>query len=151
MPDDGRIDVVCRGSTTAVVGWAMRLIQLDVLRCVAVLLVLGRHLTPCPRDTNAVVWAATAVWQRGGWAAQRRPLVLFVVQLGLNAAWTPLFFGAHLPALAFGEIVLLWIAIAATLVAFCPVHRLAGWLLVPYLAWVSFAAVLNFTLWQLNP
>ncbi|HUQ68848.1 MAG TPA: acyltransferase [Planctomycetaceae bacterium] len=45
----------------------MRLIQLDLLRCVAVLLVLGRHLTPCPRDTNAVVWAATAVWQRGGW------------------------------------------------------------------------------------
>ncbi|MDZ4683944.1 MAG: acyltransferase [Planctomycetaceae bacterium] len=45
----------------------MRLIQLDLLRCFAVLLVLGRHLTPCPRDANAVVWAATAVWQRGGW------------------------------------------------------------------------------------
>jgi tryptophan-rich sensory protein len=94
--------------------------------------------------------AAWLVWKRGGFAAQRRPLTLFLVQLALNALWTPLFFGLHRPGLAFAEIVMLWLAIAATLAAFRPVSRPAAWLLVPYLAWVSFAAVLNFTLWRLN-
>lgn len=59
-------------------------------------------------------------------------------------------FGLHRPGVAFAEIVLLWLAIVATLVAFRPVNRTAAWLLVPYLAWVSFAAVLNGTLWRLN-
>jgi len=94
--------------------------------------------------------AAWLVWKRGGFVAQRRPLALFLTQLALNAAWTPLFFGLHWPGLAFAEIVLLWLAIAATIAAFRPVHRIATWLLVPYLAWVSFAAALNFTLWRLN-
>ena len=78
-------------------------------------------------------------------------MALFLTQLFLNAAWTPLFFGMHQPGIAFIEIVLLWLAIAATLAAFRPVSRVAAWLLVPYLAWVSFAAALNFTLWRLNP
>jgi len=95
--------------------------------------------------------AAWLVWKRGGFAAQRRPLALFLVQLALNAVWTPLFFGLHWPAVAFVEIVLLWLAIAATLVAFRRVSRVAAWLLAPYWAWVSFAAALNFTLWRLNP
>lgn len=94
--------------------------------------------------------AAWLVWQRGGFVAQRRQLTLFLVQLALNALWTPLFFGLHRPGLAFAEIVMLWLAIAATLAAFRPVSRPAAWLLVPYLAWVTFAAVLNFTLWRLN-
>lgn len=94
--------------------------------------------------------AVWLVWSRGGWAAQRRPLTLFVVQLVLNAAWTPLFFGLHWPAVAFGEILLLWAAIATTLRAFWSVRRPAGALLLPYLAWVSFASALNFTLWRLN-
>ena len=94
--------------------------------------------------------AAWLVWQRGGFAAQRRPLGLFLVQLTLNAAWTPLFFGLHRPGLAFAEIVCLWLAIAATMVAFSPLSRAAAWLLAPYLAWVSFAAALNFALWRLN-
>lgn len=94
--------------------------------------------------------AAWLVWKRGGFAAQRRALALFLVQLTLNAAWTPLFFGLHRPGLAFAEILLLWLAIAATLAAFRPVSRVAASLLVPYLAWVSFAAFLNFTLWKLN-
>jgi len=84
------------------------------------------------------------------WTAQRRPLLLFLVQLALNAVWTPLFFGLHRPGLAFAEIVLLWLAIAATLAALFSVSRAAVWLLVPYLAWVSFAAVLNLSLWRLN-
>jgi tryptophan-rich sensory protein len=94
--------------------------------------------------------AAWLVWKRGGFAAQRRPLKLFLVQLALNALWTPLFFGLHWPGVAFVEILLLWQAIGATLVAFRSVSRAAAWLLWPYLAWVSFAAVLNFTLWRLN-
>ena len=94
--------------------------------------------------------AAWLVWQRGGWKEQRKPLLIFLAQLALNAVWTALFFGLHRPGVAFAEIVLLWLAIVATLVAFRPVNRTAAWLLVPYLAWVSFAAVLNGTLWSLN-
>jgi tryptophan-rich sensory protein len=95
--------------------------------------------------------AAWLVWRQGGWGKQRKPLLVFLAQLALNALWTPLFFGLHWPGLAFAEIVLFWLAIAATLAAFCSVNRAAAWLLAPYLAWVSFAAVLNFTLWRLNP
>jgi translocator protein len=95
--------------------------------------------------------AAWLVWKTGGFAARRRPLGLFLVQLVLNAAWTPLFFGLHRPGVAFAEIILLWLAIAATLMAFRPVSSAAAWLLAPYLAWVGFAAALNGTLWRLNP
>jgi translocator protein len=94
--------------------------------------------------------AAWLVWRRGGFAAQRRPLGAFLAQLALNALWTPLFFGLHWPGVAFAEILLLWFAIAWTLAEFWRVHRAAAWLLVPYLAWVSFAAVLNGALWRLN-
>jgi tryptophan-rich sensory protein len=95
--------------------------------------------------------SAWLAWKRGGWSAQRWGLTLFLVQLALNAAWTPLFFGLRQPGWAFAEIVLLWLAIAATLAAFRPVNRAAAGLLAPYLAWVSFTAVLNFTLWRWNP
>ena len=95
--------------------------------------------------------AAWLVWRQGGWGKQRKPLLIFLAQLALNALWTPLFFGLHRPGIAFGEIVLLWLAIAATSVVFRPVSRAAMLLLVPYLAWVSFAAALYFTLWRLNP
>lgn len=95
--------------------------------------------------------AAWLVWRTGGFSVQRGPLVFFLVQLGLNALWTPLFFGLHRPGLAFVEILLLWVSICLTAAAFFRVRRLAGWLLLPYLAWVSFASVLNFTLWRMNP
>jgi translocator protein len=94
--------------------------------------------------------AAWLVWKRGGWRAQRTPLTLYVVQLALNAAWTPIFFGAHRIGLAAVEIVVLWLAIVLTLSAFARASRGAAWLLAPYLAWVSFAAALNFALWQMN-
>jgi benzodiazapine receptor len=94
--------------------------------------------------------AAWLVWSRGGFAAQRLALGLFLLQLVLNAAWSALFFGLHNPGLAFGEIVLLWLAISGTLLAFRQAHPIAAALLLPYLAWVTFAAILNFTLWQLN-
>ena len=95
--------------------------------------------------------AAWMVWQRGGYRHQRKPLNWFIKQLALNAAWSPLFFGAHRPDIAFGEILLLWVAIAGTIRVFYPVSRTAAVLLTPYLAWVTFATILNFTLWRLNP
>ena len=95
--------------------------------------------------------AAWQVWQQGGFSNQRKPLLWFIAQLALNAVWSPLFFGLHRPGIAFGEILLLWGAIVGTMVAFYPVSRAAMCLLIPYLAWVSFATVLNFTLWKLNP
>jgi tryptophan-rich sensory protein len=94
--------------------------------------------------------AAWLVWKRGGFKAMRLPLGLFLLQLLFNALWSWLFFGRHQPALAFVDLLLLWLAIAATLAAFRRVSRAAAWLLAPYLAWVSFAAALNFTLWRLN-
>ena len=77
-------------------------------------------------------------------------LLLFAAQLFLNGLWSPLFFGARRPDLAFLDIVLLWCAIIATIRAFRTHDRLAAWLLVPYLAWVTFASVLNGTIWRLN-
>ena len=94
--------------------------------------------------------AAWLVWREGGWKARLRPLGLFLVQLLLNAIWTPVFFGMHQIGLALADITLLWLSLAATLIAFWRVSRPAGLLLVPYLAWVSFAAFLNFTLWRMN-
>jgi tryptophan-rich sensory protein len=94
--------------------------------------------------------AAWLVWREGGWRQQKAPLILFLIQLALNALWSPLFFGLHLPGIAFAEMSLLWIAIILTIRLFWPVHFGAAILLVPYLAWVSFAAVLNFTLWRMN-
>lgn len=91
--------------------------------------------------------AAWGVWRRRGWSV---PLAQWLVQLALNAAWTPIFFGLRQPGWAFAEIVVLWLAIAATLVAFASVVRWSAWLLAPYLAWVTFAAALNFAIWRLN-
>jgi tryptophan-rich sensory protein len=94
--------------------------------------------------------AAWLVWKKGGWKSQRRPLTLYLVQLLLNAIWTPLFFGLHLPGWAFLEILLLLAAVVATMLAFWKTRRPAGALFVPYVLWVSFASVLNGTLWWLN-
>ena len=94
--------------------------------------------------------AAWLVWRRVGWSGARLALGLFILQLVLNAAWSWLFFGLHRPDLAFVDICALWGLILAVTVLFGRVDRVAGALLVPYLAWVGFAAVLNFTLWRLN-
>ena len=94
--------------------------------------------------------AAWLVWRRGGFAARRPALLLFLTQLALNALWTPLFFGLRSPGLALVDIVLLWAVLVATGVAFARVHRGAALLLAPYLAWVSFASFLNYTIWSLN-
>lgn len=95
--------------------------------------------------------AAWLVWRATDFRAARFPLALFLVQLMLNALWSWLFFGWHQGALAVADIVLLGVAIAATLIAFWRVSRLAGVLLIPYLLWVMFASALNYSVWQLNP
>jgi benzodiazapine receptor len=95
--------------------------------------------------------AAWLIWRRRGWRPARAALGLFVLQLALNALWSWLFFAWHRGALAFVDIVLLWLLIVATLLAFWRQRPLAGALLLPYLVWVSFAAVLCYVTWQLNP
>ena len=90
------------------------------------------------------------VWGTAGFSGAALPLTLYSLQLGLNAAWSPIFFGMRRPDLAFVEIVLLWAAIVATMIAFYPIDKMAAWLLLPYLAWVTFAAALNFSVWRLN-
>jgi translocator protein len=95
--------------------------------------------------------AAWRVWSLAGTLSRgARPLGWFGLQLGLNALWSALFFGLQSPLVALVEIVLLWGAIAVTIAAFGKVSRLAAWLLVPYLTWVSLATYLNAGLWWLN-
>lgn len=77
-------------------------------------------------------------------------IVIFFVQLVLNTLWSIIFFGFRNPGAAFGEIIILWLAILATIIAFFKISKTAGWLLVPYLLWVGFAAYLNYSIWVLN-
>jgi benzodiazapine receptor len=95
--------------------------------------------------------AAWLVGQAGGFRLNRSALTIFVVQLVLNASWSWLFFGWHRGAPALADILALWVLIVATLIAFWRARRLAGTLLIPYLALVSFATALNYSVWQLNP
>jgi len=95
--------------------------------------------------------AAWLVWRSGGFRANRTALSIFLVQLALNSLWSWLFFAWNRGALAFIDIVLLWVLIVATLISFWRVRPLAGALLIPYLLWVSFASILNYAVWQLNP
>jgi len=81
----------------------------------------------------------------------RQGLGLFALQLGLNVLWSFLFFGLRSPALALGEMLILWVAIAATIRQFLKFSRPAAYLLVPYIAWVSFATVLTAWILVLNP
>jgi benzodiazapine receptor len=94
--------------------------------------------------------AGWLVWRRRGVAGARPALIVYAVQLVLNALWTPLFFGLGAIAVAFADICLLWIAVATTIALFSRHSRPAAGLLVPYLAWVTFAAALNGAIWQLN-
>ena len=94
--------------------------------------------------------SAWIVWRQAGFAGAKLPLALFAVQLALNSLWSVLFFGLHSPGMAAVEIILLWMAILVTIITFWKRSRWAGTLLVPYLAWVSFAAVLNLAIWQMN-
>jgi len=93
--------------------------------------------------------AAWLVWRKVD-APYERVFLWFWIQLALNTIWSFIFFALEQPGLAFAEIILLWLSIAATLGAFRKCSRVAALLLTPYLGWVSFAAYLNFTIWRLN-
>ena len=93
--------------------------------------------------------AAWRVWRKVGW--RNAAMAFWLAQLGLNFAWSFIFFGAHAPLAAFAELAVLWGFVLATLIAFGRIDRLAGWLLIPYWAWVGFAGLLNFWVWRLNP
>lgn len=96
--------------------------------------------------------AAWLVWKERGWmGAARTALILYLVQLAANALWSWAFFAWHQGGFAFVVILLLWALVLATLISFWRIKTIAGVLLIPYLAWISFAAVLNFSVWQLNP
>lgn len=95
--------------------------------------------------------AAWLVWQKHGFRGASVAFKLFGVQLIANALWSWLFFAWHLGALSLAEVILLWVLITGTIIAFWRLHKLAALLLLPYLAWVSFATVLTYSLWRLNP
>lgn len=94
--------------------------------------------------------SAWMVWERAGVGGTPWWLVIYLIQLGLNLAWSLIFFGMQQPKWAFIEIIFLWLSILATIIAFWPISPLAACLLLPYLAWVSFAGVLNASIWRLN-
>jgi tryptophan-rich sensory protein len=113
-----------------------------------------------PASLFAPVWtvlyatmgiAAWLVWRTGPATHVRNALVVFVLQLAVNTLWSWIFFRSRLGAAAFAEILLLWVLIVATILLFSRHSRLAAALLLPYLAWVSFATALTFSTWQRNP
>ncbi len=81
---------------------------------------------------------------------RKKGVILFFIQLALNALWSIIFFGWHSPGWALADIVFLWLAIAATIISFYKISKPAAWLLAPYLLWVSFASYLNYAVWMLN-
>lgn len=104
-----------------------------------------------PVWTILYIMMAVAAWRV--WLTHDRvkpALTLFFIQLAFNLAWSLIFFGLRSPGGALIEVVPFWAAILATMLAFFGRDKWAGLLFVPYLAWVSFAAVLNFAIWRLN-
>lgn len=94
--------------------------------------------------------AGWRVWEYGPADAVPVAMAVFALQLVLNALWSAVFFGLKRPDWAFLELVAMWASIAVNIAVFYPLDALAGWLLVPYLAWVTFAGALNLTIWRLN-
>ncbi len=94
--------------------------------------------------------AAWLVWKNRPLSESKLALGIFVIQLFLNGLWSQIFFGMQEVGWALAEIILLLVAIVATTYLFFQKERLAGWLMIPYIAWVSFAAVLNGAIWWLN-
>lgn len=95
--------------------------------------------------------AAALVWNARGAAWRTAALVLFVLQLAANLAWSPIFFRYHRIEEAFWWILVIYVLAIATTLLFGRVRRLAAWLMLPYLAWLGFASVLNWRVHELNP
>jgi len=94
--------------------------------------------------------AAYLVWQKRETLAAQLALIVYALHLFLNTLWSVLFFGMQQPGLAFVEILLLLTVIVAMTGMFWRINKRAGELLVPYVAWVAFAAILNYSIWMLN-
>lgn len=95
--------------------------------------------------------AVFLIWEKGlSHKGVKFALGIFTVQLVLNIFWSIIFFGLHSPGGAFIEIIFLWLAILATIVSFVKISKLAAWLMIPYIIWVSFAMYLNYSIWILN-
>lgn len=150
----------------ALVGWLALVAAAGAIGAVASIdaaefyLSLERPAWAPPANVFGPVWtalyammgvAAWLVWRERSWARARHALGLFVVQLVANALWSWLFFGWKLGALAFADILLLIALVSTTIVLFARIRRAAAWLLAPYLAWIVFAAALNYSVWRLNP
>jgi len=106
-----------------------------------------------PVWTTLYLLMALAAWQVSQSAAtplRAWAIVLFLVQLGMNLAWSWIFFRQHAIGAAAVEVVLLWMAIGGTIELFAQVNPIAAWLMVPYWAWVAFASILNIAFWRLN-
>lgn len=99
---------------------------------------------------TAMAFAAWRIWLKTGFKEGKLELGIFLLQLFLNGLWSQLFFGLQNPGLAFAEILVLLAVIIYTTVLFFNVDKIAGWLMVPYIAWVTFASILNGTIWVLN-
>ena len=95
--------------------------------------------------------AAWRVWRAADRDTRRGPLTLFALQLALTLGWTVVFFGLEKIGAAVATIVVLDVGVVVTTLAFRPIDRWAGLLMLPYLAWVVFATVLNIAIWRLNP
>lgn len=113
-----------------------------------------------PAEVFGPVWSvlyvvmAVAAWlvvRAWGWPRARPAIALYIVQLAFNGLWTWLFFRWRLGGLAFVEILVLWTVLLLTVTTFFRVRRLAGVLMLPYLAWVTFAAALTYAVWRRNP
>lgn len=94
--------------------------------------------------------AAWNIWRQFGFDRAKSALALFLIQLFLNGLWSQLFFGLQSPGWAFAEILVLLFFIVLTAISFFYKSKLSGWLMIPYILWVSFATVLNGTIWLLN-
>jgi tryptophan-rich sensory protein len=120
---------------------------------------LNRPAIAPPNWVFAPVWtllyalmaiAAWQVWEQAPSTARTWGLLLFLLQLALNFAWSFIFFRQHAMVAALLEVVVLWVAIGVTTLVFARAVPVAGWLLAPYWAWVSFATVLSAAYWRVN-
>jgi len=90
------------------------------------------------------------IWNTAAEFQKKTAVIIFSIQLVLNALWSIIFFGMKNPGLAFFEIVVLWLFILLSIITFHPLSKKASYILIPYLLWVSYASVLNFAIWRLN-
>jgi benzodiazapine receptor len=117
------------------------------------------EFTP-PKWIFAPVWSLLYLMMGFAWGhinsiSSNSPIVkkaniLFIIQLSFNTLWSILYFGFHNIGYALADIILLWLALILTIHQFFKISKLSGWLLMPYLLWTSYAAILNVSIWHLN-